>query len=468
MKYKLVLKVLFLFIYVTTSWSQQQKGEAISLSDSIGTEINKAEQTRYHLFPDIEGFQSAQIVKLHNLKYRLNYSYQTPTGIQYKSVPITSEALELTKIHIWLTENYQNTQDADSIDEALEAEILYRLALKYASQAQYDISFRLLDDLISSYPKSRGAANAGQIYDNTKRLWKTKKALFSKGSLLDQSGRTDVLIFSGYYGLWLGIATPVLLKADSPQAYAAGLLLGAPLSLFITHNAIKEANISDGRATMISLGGHLGTWQGIGWAAVADLDANQVVGIGELSGLAGIAAATILTDKVDFSIGHAGLTSSGLQWGAWFGLVVAMIADQKDDNVLQNMLIGSDAVILGTALATKNVQMSNARVRLINLAGVVGTVLGFGINMMIEVDKGSTAFAIAGLGSVAGLVAGTQMTKNFDRGKDLTSFDLKISRLRFSINQGKSLWSITPKFLLQRHLCDYKRIVPMMGLQLNL
>ena len=126
MKYKLVLKVLFLLIYVTTSWSQQQKGEAISLSDSIGTEINKAEQARYHLFPDIEGFQSAQIVRLHNLKYRLNYSYQTPTGIQYKSVPITSEALELTKIHIWLTENYQNTQDADSIVEALEAEILYQ------------------------------------------------------------------------------------------------------------------------------------------------------------------------------------------------------------------------------------------------------------------------------------------------------------------------------------------------------
>ncbi len=467
MKHKFILKIIFLIIYVSTSWSQQQKGEAVSISDSIGTEIDKAEQIRYHLFPDIEGFQSAQIVKLPNLKYRLNFSYQTPTGIQYKSVPITSEALELTKLHILLTENYQNIQRANLLDKALEAEILYRLALKYASQARYDISFRLLGDLISSYPHSKDAANAKQIYANTERLWKTKKALFSKGALLDQSGRTDILIFSGYYGLWLGIATPILFEADSPQAYAAGLLLGAPLSLILTHNVTKEANISDGRATMISLGGHLGTWQGIGWAAIADLDGNEVVGIGELGGLAGIAAATILTSKVDFSTGHAGLTNSGLQWGAWFGAVFAVLADHEEDDVLRDMLIGSDAFILGTALATKNVQMSNARVRLINLAGVVGTVLGFGIDLLVEVDDASTAFAIAGIGSVAGLWAGTQMTKNFDRGKDLTLFDMNSSRFCFAFNNGESPWTVIPKFLLQRHPYNKNKVVPSIGLQVN-
>lgn len=468
MKKAFVFVVMAFLLCTTKVLPQMQKGEAITLSDSIGAEIDKTEQIRYHLFPDIKGFQSAQVVRLPNSKYRLNYSYQAPTGSQLQSTPISSETLELTRLHVQLTENYQSIQRADSIDEAVAAEILYRLALKYASQARYDIASRLLSDLIFSYPQSKNAANAKQIYADTERLWKTKKALFSKGALLDQSGRTDLLIFSGYYGLWLGIATPTLFEADSPQAYAAGLMLGAPLSLLLTHNATKEANISDGRATMISLGGHLGTWQGIGWAAIADLDGNQVVGIGELSGLAGIAAATLLTDKVDFSTGHAGLTSSGLQWGAWFGLVVAALADHDGDNVLRDMLIGSDALILGTALATKNVPMSNARVRLINLAGVIGTVLGLGIDMMVEVEEGSVAFAIAGLGSVAGLVAGTQMTKNFDRGKELSLFDGNNSRYCFSFDKGESQWSITPKFSLQRHPCDYKRIVPMMGLQLNL
>jgi len=237
--------------------------------------------------------------------------------------------------------------------------------------------------------------------------------------------------------------------------------------LLFTHNVTKEVNISDGRATMISLGGHLGTWQGIGWAAIADLDGSKVIGIGELGGLAGIAAATILTNKIDFSTGHAGLTSSGLQWGAWFGLVFAILVDHEEDDVLRDMLIGSDLSIFGTALATKDVQMSKARVRLINLAGVIGTVLGFGIDLLVEVDDASTAFAIAGLGSVAGLVAGTQMTRNFDRGKDLTLFDMNKSRFCYSFNKGESLWSIAPNIKLQQHPNDKRRIVPAIGLQVN-
>lgn len=444
-----------------------QKGEVISLSDSIGTEIDRVERNLYHLFPDITGFQSARVVRLQDSKYRLNYSYRDTAGLHHKAISISADALELTKLHIRLTDQYLSMHHSKPLDEKLEAEMLYRFALKYASQARYDVSLKLLSDLISDYPRSNQALNATEFHVNTERLWKTRKALFWKGSLLDQSGRTDVLIFSGYYGVWLGIATPIFFEAESPQAHAAGLLLGGPLSLLITHGFTKEANISDGRATMISLGGHLGTWQGLGWAAVSDLDGNEVIGIGELSGLAGIAAATILTNKVDFSTGHAGLTSSGLQWGAWFGLVFANLFDHEDDDVLRDMLIGSDLLILGTGIATRDVQMSKARVRLINLAGVIGTVLGFGIDLLVEVDDASAVFAIAGLGSVAGLVAGTQMTKNFDEGKELSWLDTSQSCLSYSFKNGKNMWSISPKVILQRHPCNKDRFVPFIGLQLD-
>lgn len=79
---------------------------------------------------------------------------------------------------------------------------------------------------------------------------------------MDRSGRTDLLIFSGYYGVWLGIATPIALDASSPEAYGAGFLLGGPLSLLLTHQATKNANVSKGKATIISLGGHLGILAG--------------------------------------------------------------------------------------------------------------------------------------------------------------------------------------------------------------
>ncbi|UCE05770.1 MAG: hypothetical protein JSW07_19600, partial [bacterium] len=96
MKRKLSLKAIFLILCVTTAWSQQKEGEIISLSDSIGVEIDPAERDRYHLFPDISGFQSAQIIQLPGSKYRLNYTYQDTVGLHQKSIPLSADALELT------------------------------------------------------------------------------------------------------------------------------------------------------------------------------------------------------------------------------------------------------------------------------------------------------------------------------------------------------------------------------------
>lgn len=461
----ILISVMMALNCMTALWAQMKEVEVISLSDSIGTEIDKAERDKYHLFPDIKGFQSARIFRISSSKYRLDYTFQDITGFQHKSRVISTKTLELTKLHVKLTEDYYRIQRSMTIDRKLEAAILYRLALKYASQARYDVTSRLIRDLLLAYPESEPALKIKEFQANAEQLWKTRKALFWKGSLLEQSGRTDILIFSGYYGLWLGIATPIFLEAESPQVYAAGLLLGAPLSILITHGLTKETNISDGRATMISLGGHLGTWQGIGWSTISDCEGNEVVGMSELGGLLGIGIATALTSKIDFSTGHAGLTSSALQWGAWFGLVLGVIADHEDDDLLQDMLIGSDMLILSTAIATKNVRMSKARIRLINLAGVIGTVIGFGIDLLTEVDEASLIFGIAGLGSVAGLAVGTNLTKNFDKGKELSILNANHSRLSYSIKKGDKMWSVSPKVALQQHPYHKNKFFPSIGLQ---
>ena len=66
-----VLSVILLSCWTAFGWSQTQDREVVSLSDSIGTEIDQKEREAYHLFPDIQGFKSAQIVRLSNSKYRL-------------------------------------------------------------------------------------------------------------------------------------------------------------------------------------------------------------------------------------------------------------------------------------------------------------------------------------------------------------------------------------------------------------
>ena len=443
--------VFFLFFTLTSVlWSQTQDQEVISLSDSIGPVIDSLEKKAYYLFPDIKDFLKGHIVRLSESKFRLDYSYQDFAGTHFVSRKISKEALELTRFHVDLSENYQRVSKLEVTNRDVEAKSLYSLALRYASQAQYDFTANLISHLIEFYPDTPEASQAKRLQPNIQRLIRTKKALIFRGSLIDQSGRTEVLIFSGYYGLWLGIATPIWLGAESPQAVALGLLFGGPVSLAIAHQLTKDANISKGKATMISLGGHLGTWQGIGWGIVADMEGQAVVGLGEISGLGGIAAAAYLANEIDFSEGHAALTSSGLQWGAWFGLVFAAVADHEDEDLLRDMLLGSDIAILGTGIATKNVEMSAARVRLINLGGVIGTVFGFGIDLLTEVDESSTALAVAGAGSVVGLAAAVNLTRNYDQGKELSRSNVKF-----------------PQFAFHQNPHNKKEIVPTIGFQVN-
>lgn len=423
--YKRVAYLVFLIMVCllpNIGFTQANQPQYISLSAAIGPEIGLAERDAYGLFPDIKGFQSARIFILPDSTYRLEYTFKDAVGTHQKNRKLSTKAFEQTRLHIRLVEEHKSQEESSAANKDVEAEVTYRLGLKYAAQKRYNLATALFSELQQNYPESHWAVEAKSWHAGVDDLLRIKKALIWSGALLDQSGRAQVLVFSGYFGLWLGLATPIAFESESPQAYAAGLLLGAPLSLLLTHDLTKEADISTGRANMITLGGHLGTWQGLGWSLVSDTDGSTAVGVSELAGLAGIGAASLLTHSIDFSEGHAAVTSSGLQWGGWFGLVFGRIFGAENDGLLASSLIGSDIAILGAAVAAKNVRMSNARARLINLSGIVGTVFGFGIDLLFEVHDDGTILGIAGLGSAAGLALGTQLTRNYDKNRDLAAF----------------------------------------------
>ncbi len=462
-------RLLFLLpFFASAIMLQAQIGEPIVLSDSLGAEIDANERAHYRLFPDIIDFQSAQIFRLSNDKYLLSYTTNDELGIKQKTKSFSTSAFAATQLHVKLHDAYYAFAQKSQIDKQTEAEILYKLALKYAAQTRYDESRHLFNSLVQEFPDVEVAEQARQLQAQVTRLAQSKNALFLKGALLDQSGRTELLLFSGYYGLWAGIAIPVALESGSPQAHALGLILGGPGAFALTYAATREANISDGQATMISLGGHLGTWQGIGWASVANNPGHAMVGCGLLAGLGGIGAATLLTHSVDFSTGHAEVTNSSAYWGTWFGLVAAILAGQADKPLLRTMLISTDAAVLATGFLAKNVTMSKTRMRLINLSGVVGTIIGFGVNMLIEVDDEKTAFAIAGAGSIGGLLAGIHMTENFDKGKELSLLNGTPAPLRNTIQIGKRNLELSPQLSLRRHPVQREKLIPVMGIQMAL
>jgi hypothetical protein len=383
----------------------------------LGDEIDPQERDAYHLFPGIDGFASARFLMRGDGRYILEYAYEDEFGLREKRLRISTDMWESAKLHVELVERYQVRRSSPTQDEA---EWQYRTALKYAAKGQYAISGTAIEDLYTEFPDSPVTQDADGSRSAINRLASVSRAVFLPASLVDRSGRTDLLIFAGYYGLWAGIATPIALEADSPQAYAVGLIFGVPVSLGVTWALSQDADVGKGRASMISLGGNFGTWQGIGWSAITDAEGQTVVGTGLLAGLGGIAAATLLTRNVPITEGHGSLSGLALPWGTWYGLVLGIVADADGDDLLRATLIGSDALVFAAVVGARNVRMSQGRGRLISLMGVAGAAFGFGIDLMAEVDTEEAVFAIAGAGSVAGLALGVHITRNYDEGKELS------------------------------------------------
>jgi hypothetical protein len=265
-------------------------------------------------------------------------------------------------------------------------------------------------------------------------------------------------VFSGYYGLWAGIAIPVCLDAKQSEWYALGLITGAPGALLLTNRLTRDADIGRGRASVIKLGGHLGTWQGLGWSGLADWDGRSGIAAGLVGGMAGITGATLLTRHVHISEGHGALMGSALNWGAWFGFVGATAAGAEGNDLLRAALIGSDVLVVTTGIAARKVQMSRGRARMISLMGLVGTVAGFGVDVLVRVDNEHAAMAIAGLGGVGGLIAGARMTRNYDAGKDLASV---------STTDRRERWAIAPRLTMASDPSHAGKLIPTASLHLT-
>ena len=373
----------------------------VALSDRIGVEIDRQERDAYGLFPDIPGFRTARIFRISPDKYRVDYTFDDGRDIENSSRTITAETFEHTRLHVQMAEAYMDTREGTG--ESIEALVLYQMALRYSIEHRYDRTVGLLEELQQNYPAQFDSLGAAALIDDARQLAGAKAVLSEPQSLIDISGRTQAYIFSGYYGLWLSIAIPVALEADSEEPYALSLLTIPAASILVANRVMKGRNVTRADASLISAGGWMGTWQGLGWAALGESDGNAVVGIGVAGGLAGIGLAGIINNSATLTTGHADLIGSGIWWGAWFGLLAAAFANvDDDDDVLRSMLIGSDVLVLGAGLGARNTTLSRRRVRFMNLGGILGGVAGGGILLLAQPDDEKLITGILGLTSVAG------------------------------------------------------------------
>ncbi len=307
------------------------------------------------------------------------------------------------------------------ITAADSAEVLLDAASRFAAQGRHDVAdalHRLIVERFSSTP----AADVARL-----RLGAAR----ARGA--PGSGSVELQVWSTLYGLWLGVAVPGALGADSSEPYGIGLLVGGPAGYFAGKRLAGSRSLTEGQARAITLGGTWGTWQGFGWAEVFDLGTDEVCyddPFGRycyeegdsseetfaamiLGGAAGIAAGAALASR-PVSPGVATAVNFGSLWGSWLGFGSGYLADLEEDALLAATLLGGNAGLAVTAMKAPDWNPSRSRARIVSIYGVIGGLSGAGLDLLTRPDDEKVAVALPLAGSVIGLALGMANTRSYD------------------------------------------------------
>jgi hypothetical protein len=303
-------------------------------------------------------------------------------------------------------------------------------------QATRADSAAILIDAATRFERAGRAETADALYRQIiERFGDTEAAGQARAALAQLAGRgapgggrVELAVWSTLYGLWLGVAVPAALGADDPEPYGVGLLVGGPTGLITGLRSARGRGITEGQARAITFGGTWGTWQGFGWREVLDIgegldcdgdlcvvdESQETFAAMVVGGLAGIGFGAMLSSK-PISPGVASTVNFGALWGTWFGTATAVLADLDDDAFIASMLVGGDLGLIAAAIGAPKWNPSRNRARLVSISGVIGALAGAGVDLLVQPDDEKIAIGIPLVTSIAGLVAGIRLTRDYDR-----------------------------------------------------
>ncbi len=302
--------------------------------------------------------------------------------------------------------------EIESEIKAVEAQLIYEDALKQVVDGKYDKALRRLDWIVSAYPETRYMQLATDKKEEVGILLQQPKPISGVS-------RAGLVGFGTLYTTWLGVGTLVLLDVENPPFYGLALIAGPLSGLFGSLSFTRESELSDGQASLITLGGTWGIWQAVAAANLANADEKLTVGASMVGGALGLALTSSIVRGRNISPGDATLINFGGIWGTWFAICGAMAArDRSSDNskfVLGSAMMGGNIGLSAMAAWSTKLNMSRARARLINIGGIVGTLYGLGTSILLDIEpEDRTFWSLMGIGGVVGLTAGAYFTRNYD------------------------------------------------------
>lgn len=344
------------------------------------------------------------------------------------------------------------------------AGVLLGVATQLRTEGRAELAKSILDLIIQRFRETPAGTEALRMRSEMKLVH------------LEQSGRTELMVYGTAYGLFLGAAVPAALDSESPTAYGLGLIVGAPTGFLLSRAYAKSRNLTEGQARAITFGATWGTWQGFGWAEVLEFGSEKsscqfdcyydsgpsgpaVLKSMIVGGLAGIGVGAALSHK-PITAGTATTVNFGALWGTWYGFAFAALGDTESDAALTAALIAGNAGIVATALAAPSWKLSRARARLISISGVAGLVAGLGVAVIAQAED-NTAILLPIATSAIGLGLGAKWTRSMAPDAGAGQGLLDVGRKQF----GLEMPSIQPR-VVERVRDGRLERVPAIGLTL--
>jgi hypothetical protein len=219
-------------------------------------------------------------------------------------------------------------------------------------------------------------------------------------------GRGRLALWSSLYGIWLGIASDIMIKVNSPQAAVLQPMLGLGLGLALSLGITSQHPVTTGQAWTIITGLDYASINGALWGGGLGLSAQGVAGMSILTSAVAAPVAIFVATTQRPKAGDIELVRSSLLWGTVAGLLGAasLSSGTTAENGWRTGAIAMD-VSLGAGIALANsFDLSRNRVLIIDSGAVGGGLVGLGVAVLVQGNK-VTGRAAAG-GALAGLVAG--------------------------------------------------------------
>jgi hypothetical protein len=322
------------------------------------------------------------------------------------------------------------TPPPDRCDGVADADACWDLALGLLQRGEWDAATSVMRSFARLWPDDDRSSRAQAVADAIESSGRTR----NESSLIQQSGRIELIVFSTLYGAGLGGLVGSFDDRDGSTVAitsAVGGLAGLATSILVTRN--RPVNAS--QAALVSAGAVWGF--GIGAIGSLTIDPGQATGQscegpdfcdyptsreprwrewGIGMSLAGLTGAAVLAHRYpNLPRGDIALVNATGLWGTIFAgeLTGLLLGDNHigEYSVPRGALAGTLLGLGGGAALASRLDMSANRVRLGNLGGALGAGVGFAVISQLDYPDTRTVIGIQLASQVVGITSALLLTR---------------------------------------------------------